>query len=327
MIVLVRTTLLGFGLAGALIAVQPTSAQRTVASQPQPANVAPFVVGVTSWDGAIQVLGRFDGKGWVNTWPRVDDPSLPVPRLVDVPAAWLGKPVPREWHVWAPGQPPFTRRVTRLRRGLGDGDGCEQPLVLVMDLPVGIPRSLFDGAVAVDSSREVGGVENVLPEYGQGLQLEPFVRAAVMASEGSILRGDSEWPSDTKVRVETAPIRIESLTRPARSDRSPFAFHFTATRRVEWDNSTIGVVVEGWIHAPGTGLWDPAKVSVTDVTARQFRGEVDPGSALRAIATFPMASSAVWLMSAPGYEWVSFTFIEVTSESAREVLTTGGGGC
>jgi hypothetical protein len=322
----VRTTLLGLGFASALIAVHPTPAQRTAVSRQQPANAAPFVVGVTSWNGAIQVLGRFDGNSWVNTWPHVDDPSLPVPRLVDVPAAWLGKPVPREWHVWGPDQTSFTRRVTQLRRGLGKGEGCDQPLVLVMDLPVGIPRRLFDGLVAVDTSREVDDVENVYSDGVQGLQLEPFVRSAVVASEGSVLRGDSEWPSDTRARVEIAPIRIESLTRPARSD-SPFAVHFTATRRVEWDNSTIGLVVEGWIHAPGTGLWDPARVSVSDVTARQFRGEEDPGSALRALAIFPMASSAVWVMSAPGYEWVSFKFIEVTNASAREVLTTHGGGC
>jgi hypothetical protein len=196
-----------------------------------------------------------------------------------------------------------------------------------MDLPAGIPRRLFDGFVAVDTSREVEGVESVRPDGVQGLQLEPFVRAAVVASEGSILRGENEWPSDTKARVEMAPIRIESLTRPARLDRSPVAVHFTATRRVEWDNSTIGVVVEGWIHVPGTGLWDPARVSVSDVSARQFRGEADPGSALRALAIFRIGSSAIWLVSAPGYEWVSFKFIEVTSTSAREVLTTAGGGC
>jgi hypothetical protein len=316
------------GLAGALIAIQPISAQRTAAPQQQPATASPFAVGVTSWNGGIQVLGRFDGNRWVNTWPSPDDPRLPVPvpRLVDVPAAWLGKPLPREWHVWPPGKPSFTRRVTELRRGLGNGDGCEVPLVLVMDLPAGMPRSLFDGAVAVDTSRDVAGVENVLPEYGQGLQLEPFIRDAVVASEGPILsRGD--WPGDTKARVETAPIRIESLTRPSGLDQPYVAFHFTATRRVEWEYSTIGVVVEGWIHAPGAGPWDPAKVSVSDVTARRFRGDEDPGSAPRDLAIFRMGSSAVWLVSVPGYEWVTFTFVEVTDSSAREVLTTGGGGC
>jgi hypothetical protein len=194
-----------------------------------------------------------------------------------------------------------------------------------MDLPVGIPRSLFDGSVAVDTSRVVEGVENLRSDE-QGLQLEPFIRDAFVASEGSVLRGDSEWPGDTKARVESAPIRIESLTRPGRSD-SLFAVHFTATRRVEWEYSTIGVVVEGWIHAPATGLWDPAKVSVSDVRARQFRGEEDTGSAPRPLAIFPMVSSAIWLLSVPGYEWVSFKFIEVTSTSAREVLTTSGGGC
>jgi hypothetical protein len=218
-------------------------------------------------------------------------------------------------------------RVTAARRGLGEAQGCEQPLVLAMDLPPGIPRGFFDGLVAVDTTREVEGVEDVLPDGTQGLQLEPFIRAAVMASQGAILRANVEWPGDTKALVQAAPIRIEALSRPSRSDRSAFALYFAASRRVEWDNSTIGILVEGWIHAPGSGPWSPANVSTSNVTARYFRGEVDPGSALKAQAIFRVGTRAFWLMSAPGYEWISYKFVEVTETSAREVLATSGGGC
>src|SRR5688572_485823 len=75
----------------------PMSALRSAVPRQQ-ADETPFVVGVTSWNGSIEVLGRFDGMRWVNTWPEVDEPSRPVPRLADMPTAWLGKPVPREWH-------------------------------------------------------------------------------------------------------------------------------------------------------------------------------------------------------------------------------------
>ena len=172
--------------------------------------------------------------------------------------------------------------------------------MLTLDLPAGIPRRFFDGLIAVDTTREVEGIEEVRPDGTQGLQVEPFVRAAVLASQDAVLNADTEWPGNTRTLVRMAPIKIESLSRPVRSDRSPFAFYFAATRRVEWDNSTIGILVEGWIHAPGTGLWSPASVSTSNVPARRFRGEEDPGSALQAQAIFRIGTRAFWLMSAPG---------------------------
>jgi hypothetical protein len=154
--------LLGLSVASALLVSGMSMSALRSAVPRQQADETTFVVGVTSWNGSIEVLGRFDGMRWINTWPEVDEPSRPVPRLADMPTAWLG---------------------------------------------------------------------------------------------------------------------------------------------------------------------NPATVSTSDVMVRQFRGEEDPGSALRAHAVFRLGARAIWLMSAPGYEWISFKFIEVTSTSAREVLTTQGAGC
>jgi hypothetical protein len=114
--------LLGLSLASALLVSGASMSTLRSAVPRQQADETSFVVGVTSWNGSIEVLGRFDGMRWVNTWPEVDEPSRPVPPLADMPTAWLGKPVPREWRVWMRGQDSFPRLVTHARRGLGQGE-------------------------------------------------------------------------------------------------------------------------------------------------------------------------------------------------------------
>src|SRR5678816_3808075 len=91
----------------ALYTVGPIAAvQRQMAP-----TAGPFVLGLVRWNGAIEIVGRFTGQTWVNTWPVPAEFPVPVPAIDDVPDTWLGRPVPRQWTIWSKAGP-LALRVT-----------------------------------------------------------------------------------------------------------------------------------------------------------------------------------------------------------------------
>ena len=316
--------------AAILVTSAQTPAPNTPVVRPAQGAAAPtasaFVVGLTRWSGGIEIVGRYTGERWVNTWPPPVEPGGPVPALAQIPAAWLAKSVPRDWHVWGRDGASFVMRVNGTRRGVGESQGCTQPLVLTLDTPTGVPRDFFDDLIAIDTPQPVERVEPVLREGTEWLRLEPVIRSAVLARQAAMLSG-GEWTADVRARVASAPVRVESLIRASRADLPLFAYYFSATKRIEHDGSTLGFVVSGWILAVGSGPESPSNARTSNVKARRFGGEEDSGRALEPLAIFRVGTRVFWLVSVPGYEWVTFVFVEVTPANVRDVLTTDGGGC
>jgi hypothetical protein len=65
---------------------------------------APLIVAyMTSSDGELVPVARFDGTNWRNSWPEPihNDVPLPVRTVKEIPRAWLGQPVPLTWMVWS----------------------------------------------------------------------------------------------------------------------------------------------------------------------------------------------------------------------------------
>lgn len=103
-----------------------------------PSKTAPFTVAVVDAGGRLLPVTRFDGRRWLNTWTLQLErhEPLPVSSIDDIPTRWLGRPVPREWAMFA-GAEWHTIRTT----GVGRWDRCISPVVLQTTA-----RSPADGA-------------------------------------------------------------------------------------------------------------------------------------------------------------------------------------
>src|SRR5262245_39635304 len=91
----------------------------------------PFTVGylrTVDKVGMLEVVARFTGEKWVNTWEGWGDMKTPALPLERIPGSWLGKPVPREWTAWASDG--RSRRVRVV--GTARGPACEAPTVLTL---------------------------------------------------------------------------------------------------------------------------------------------------------------------------------------------------
>src|ERR1700745_2227671 len=71
-----------------------------------------FGIGVLRRDGIVIPFADFDGKRWLENWPRAGQ-AVDVPVNVrSVPARWWGKAGPHDkWQVWTRSEGPATVRV------------------------------------------------------------------------------------------------------------------------------------------------------------------------------------------------------------------------
>src|SRR5215470_7105254 len=100
------------------------SVTASAASQPaaarESANSSSFVVGMADRDtrgGYIEPVVRFDGSKWVNTWPEAAEMNVPATPLDQIPVAWLGEPVPREWTLRSSAGESLAARIVSTQRG------------------------------------------------------------------------------------------------------------------------------------------------------------------------------------------------------------------
>jgi len=284
----------------------------------------PFVLAFSGWNGALQILGRFTGTTWINTWPAPAETDVSVPPLSQVPTLWLGQPVPRNWTLWMRDGLKVPVAVAGTRRGAGDGGGCTQPLVLALNLPQGTPPGLLDGGLAVDTDQPVEEFESLSSATLRFLRFEPLIRETFSAHERQVIdQSGQESAAELRARMDRIPIRVEALFMPVRYDIAPLIYYFVATKRVEDDHgSTRGIVISGWIRTSSE-----KQGTAFGVSGHAFSGDAHPGDGLRPLGVLRVASRVFWVMGAPGYESTAFHIYEVTAAGINLVLTVDGGGC
>src|SRR5215470_13851865 len=109
-----------------LAAQTPAQAGKTVAES------SSFVVGIADRDtkgGYIEPVVRFDGSKWVNTWPEAAEMNVPATPLDQIPVAWLGEPVPREWTLRSSAGESLAARIVSTQRG----GSCSGRIQLIVD--------------------------------------------------------------------------------------------------------------------------------------------------------------------------------------------------
>ena len=306
------------GMTFACGAPPPSAAAAPAAAAP--VSTAPFIVAIAYRDTAgtsVEPIARFTGAEWINTWPRGEDMNVPAPPLEQIPDAWLGRPVPRDWNVWSAGS---TRQRVRIA-GSKRGNGCEALIDLTADQATSASLTMDEPLVAVDTNQRVGAIRGVTHSDPERATLEPVIRAAFEANaqrafDEDVVLGRRLSPDALAQR----PVTIDYLVRPASSD-GPVIYYFEAARHVV-DGGEDGVAVGGWLRQDAAGRWIAA-----DVKSRGLGGDGPPLPATVPLATFPIAGRAYWLLELRGYEGVAASIVEITGSGVKEILNIARAGC
>ena len=148
-------------------------ASASSATAPQTPTSAPFAVAAVV-RGTLVPVARFTGLEWVNSWPEPDESKTPAPALDDIPTAWLGRPVSREWTVTtSDGRQTHVHVVGTTRADTG----CTTQVQLTID-----GDQALEG-VAVDTGQLVAPVPALQRGSPEWQRLEPEVNAACRANQ------------------------------------------------------------------------------------------------------------------------------------------------
>jgi hypothetical protein len=264
---------------------------------------APFILGVFTGD-AIMPIGRYTGTRWLNSWPGAEDDEVRVPALKDVPIAWLGQRVPRQWTVWFTTGKTAVVHVTGTQRY----GGCVSPPALSLAERLAPPPEVFDQqhpGVALNTAQRI----------------EPLSR----------LSAGAEWDAITPVAIAAAArigSRASSLRWLYRAGRVADApMYFFETGEVK-SNEPAGsmMVVRGWVVQGQVGpRASPVSVGASLVVCGNEQGDVL--SCLIPVGMLRLGARAVWLLEYPVGETHTFELWDVGTTDARRLLIADGGGC
>jgi hypothetical protein len=178
----------------------------------------PFTVGyLQTIDrvGMLEVLVRFTGEKWVNTWEGSGGQTAPVLPLDQIPLSWLGKPVPRQWTAWTSDGRSRLVRVT----GTARGPACEAPTVLTL-APADVGPA-DQAEVTLDTDQRILGFRELRPSDRDAdrAAMEPVALgafrekapAAVAQYRGSYLQPASALTTEA---MAGQAVTVAYLTRP-----------------------------------------------------------------------------------------------------------------
>ena len=299
----------------------------TLRSAPVQQAVAPFVVAIERSGGRgtehfLLPIARYTGTNWINTWPVPDDVDRPVPPLAQIPAAWLGGPVPMTWTRSSANGARLPVKVTGAGREPG---GCYTPIVLSITGPDdgagdrGAPNAV---RIAVSTNQPVEFVRAIAPDHRDAKEIRPVIAREYQQAEARpASERAEEWRALlSALNAARAPLTIEMLAGPS-IDAGPVIYYFRAVRRVTPPRDPqIAIEVHGWVSRDAGGAW------VAFDTVRQNRSGDAQGED-RPLAIFRVGQRMYWLTMLIGYEWVDFAIDDVARGSVRRFVTAGGGGC
>lgn len=297
--------------------------------QSQQARPRPFVLAAASVRDdhrltMLEVIARFTGTEWVNTWPPADDHKSPLPTLAEVPADWLGIPVPRKWAVSFDRTHRVSVSVDHMERLLG----CTNLIVLGLNHATGDPAGVVDSDrinIAVDTpSQTVEGFRKLGVGDVEWHSRATTILATYRAHVTTIVRtmGNPDWAREALQGVElsTVPIKISYLYQQlARGPAVTYLFE-AKQESSRPDGRLIGVLVRGWLRVDAKG--NASTFGLTD-GAHDEEGM----SSVQPMAWFQLGVRTYWLLRITGYEDYRFSIMEITPTDARQVLSAGGGGC
>jgi hypothetical protein len=305
--------------------VAPPPASPPVARpEPRPAapvvSAAPFVLAIarTTSDGsALEPIARFTGTEWTDTWPGAEDMKAPFPPIEDIPEAWLGRPVPRDWTVWSRSGGTVRAQAIGTRRG----GGCQARIQLSLERTTALDALGDASRVAADSDLPLHGFEAVDASDPDRARLEPVVRDVFLGHEPRALADDRRLMRNLPSGALAAlPIVIKYLVRPIASKGT--LFYFEATKGRAAIRGGAGFAISGWLRPDAAGGW-----SVMDVDAHGIGGASVPVPGRVPLAWFTLAGREYMLIEVFGYESLDADLVELTANGVARIVSVGRGGC
>ena len=273
------------------------------AGAPLPGQVqATLIVAYMASDGELVPVARYDGTGWLNTWPEPiqHDAPLPVRTVGEIPEAWLGQPVPSTWTAWSQA----TGKQQRVTVTGVDRDGsCVEAITLATSSKPDPPSEglAFDRPTRVDAIVEW---EQGPPEREPlSRQMAPHFRTAV--AKAVLQPGGEERELGARVfalaradKFADEDVVVESVFRDPR-----FPVLFIAVQRhfgqIPADTQYDALSYRGWFRREraGSGALIPISASVTSFSTAQGRlPRYTPIGILR------LGGRSIWAMSEWGTE-------------------------
>lgn len=285
-----------------------------------------FTVGVLTFQGGdngewdLLPVGRFNGREWVNTWPKPIDEDTPftVPPLERIPHAWLGGPVPRVWTVWTPDGRTRRVRIT----GVARSNGCVAPIVLRVPASATLHTSLiFDKVPVVEPVVDVQASGMEAHDIRSGLyDVFEFAEEEALArrNRDGELRYPLTLPSERRRDVS---IELKRLFRPLRAS-DPAIYYVEALKRfAPTENAADLIVLAGWIRRVG------GAVVGLDVEAGESWSAEDKGSHFIPLGIVRAAGRSFWISYVEQYEGQAVVVGDVSEHAIKKVLVVDGGGC
>jgi hypothetical protein len=293
------------------------SAVSKAAAARESANSSSFVVGIAvqySGSAYIEPVVRFDGSKWLNTWPEAADMNVPVTPLDQIPDAWLGEPVPREWTLRSSAGESVVARIVGTQRG----GACNGRIQLTVDTRTASLMKSMRPYIAVDRSVSLGVIRDVTKSDAGWATVVPVILKAFAEHERLVFDEDVQLRRRLSPEaLANRPVTIPFLVGPG----GPLSFlYFEATKRLAQRED--GVAVTGWLRRDSKGRW-----TATDVKSRGLGGDGNPVPGLVPLATMNINGRQFWFMDERGYEGAAFELMEMTSDGLKSVLNVGRGGC
>lgn len=286
-----------------------------------------FVVAVDE-GASLLPIARYDGHGWVNTWPQPEDIDAPVPALARVPTSWLARNVPLDWMVWFSTGGSSGVHVVGLERS----GGClASPTLKIESIPQP-PSDLYDVmhvGLATTDGVPVEAVRRLRRTDAEWHKLEPQIKRIFLAAERRAVddyRGDYGDMRErlSLNRMEHVPVTLDWLYRSTTGARS---YYFEAAKRAS-GSPRLRIGVGGWLIEEANG-----RLQSVGVTGQPHWDEdvlndpIGNVSDLIPLGILRISGRVLWVVEVPTDESGSFSVYDVAAAGVRTVLTTDAGGC
>lgn len=290
----------------------------------------PFVVAVS--EGAwLFPVARYDGQGWLNTWPEPEEDGVPVPRLAEIPRAWLGGPVPTAWTLWFSTGGSVGVRVVGVERS----GGCFASPKLTLEAVPPAPADLYDvmhAGLATTAGVPVEAVRRLSRGDREWIQLRSQIEQVFSSNERSAV--NNYYPgSDGQMRERLSaermagiPITIEWLYRTT-AGGAP-TYYFEAAKLALVDERPVKIGVSGWLVPEVGGQLAPIRMRGQLSWIEELpKNEISDVSAEIPLGILRVNGRMVWVVEAPTGETGSFDVYDVSVTGARLLVSADAGGC
>jgi hypothetical protein len=290
---------------------------------------APLIVAyMTSSDGELVPVARFDGTNWRNSWPEPihNDVPLPVRTVKEIPRAWLGQPVPLTWTVWSQA----TGKQQRVTVTGVDRDGsCVEAITLATSSKPD-PRSdglAFDRPTRVNAIVEL---EQGSPEWDLlRRQMAPHLRTAISKADLEQAGGEQAELGAAVLALARADKFGEDnlVVNTVFRDLASPVFFIEAQRQfgqIPADTHYDAISYRGWFRKEGAGAGVLIPIRASVGTFSTGEGELPRYTP---IGILRLSVGSIWAMSEWGKESQTIVLFEVSARGVRKLTSADVSGC